>query len=63
MRWAKMRGEHSDADMFRQIYAELVDLANEVYGTLWYAELVDLANEVYGTLWVGKLKDARGLER
>jgi hypothetical protein len=47
MRWAKMRGEHSDADMFRQIYAELVALANEVYGTSW----------------VGKLKNARGLVR
>jgi hypothetical protein len=35
LRWAKMRGEHEDAVKFQVLYAELVDLANEVYGTLW----------------------------
>ena len=35
MRWAKMRGEHEDAAVFRQIHAELIALTNEVYGTSW----------------------------
>ena len=35
MRWAKMRGEHKDAEMFRIIHAELIDLTNKVYGTSW----------------------------
>lgn len=34
-RWAKMRGEHKDAEMFRVIHEELINLTNEVYGTSW----------------------------
>ena len=35
LRWAKMRGEHEDAVKFQVLYAELVALMNEVYGTSW----------------------------
>jgi hypothetical protein len=35
LRWAKMRGEHGEAEMLNKVYAELIDLANEVYGTSW----------------------------